>query len=146
MKKSVFVLLGCAVMMTACNNCKKTPATEDSVVTNSTATGVDTLTYEGEGPAADGTYEYTLSLYGDSIKEADLLQVGNTPQGKDTVAMTRGLVNVISRDGKIYYRVNEDKVDSLTFLEVDANTLRMVDKEFKEPTEPGLITDLKRVK
>lgn len=141
MKKTVFMLLGCAAIMTACNQ-NQTTSTSD-VEPAEICTETDTLMFKGEGPAADGTYEYTLQLYGDTIKEASLVEIGNTPQGKDTIAMTTGIVNVISKDGKTYYRVNENKVDSLTFLQVDENTLRLVNDEFQEPTEKALYTELK---
>lgn len=146
MKKTAFLLLGCAAFLAACNNAKAPAASEPTADTVANTTP-DTLTYKGEGPAADGSYEYTLSFYGDSTeRQADLLQVGVTPQGRDTTAMTTGLVSVIAKDGKTYYRVSENKIDSLTFLQVDDSTLRLVNANLEEPENKGLATDLKLVK
>lgn len=138
-----WMIVACAAMMASCNN-GKTTAPADATDTVSTTT--DTLTYKGEGPAADGSYEYTLSLYGDSIKECSYLEVGVTPQGRDTVAMTTGVANVLAKDGKTYYRISANKEDSVTFLQLNDTTLRLVGNDFRQAGMEGMNTDLKLTK
>lgn len=102
----------------------------------------DTLVYEGEGPAADGSYKYTLKLFGDSCKEFSYEQVGITPKGNDTTARTTGLTAFLKNGGKEYIRVQQVGSDSVTFLKLDDSTYRLVSNDFKEPSK-GLEADLK---
>lgn len=136
------MLAACAALVASCNNGGKsaTPANAAD------STAIDTLTYKGMGPAADGTYEYTLSLYGDSIRECAYLAVGVTPKGRDTVAMTTGVANVISKDGNTYYRVSANKEDSVTFLQLNDTTLRLVGNDFQGAAIEAMNADLKLVK
>lgn len=136
MKKTALLLCACAAVTAACDcNSKSCTASETAPA--------DTLTYTGEGPAADGTYEYTLSVWGDSIRETALLQVGVTPKGRDTVVAATGLLRVIEKDGKTYYRISEGGTDSATFRLTDNQTLRLVSDTFEEPIDTALATDLK---
>lgn len=147
MIKKVFFLASAALLM-ACGKGNKTqhPVNPHDCDSSHTPAVSDTLHFAGEGPAADGSYLYNLSLYGDSLKEAELTVVGMTPKGNDTLAMTVGLVNTFVRGGKTYHRVSENKIDSLTFLQLDDNTLRLVNKDLQESPNKDLNTDLKLVK
>ena len=63
MKKLVF-MFAAAAMFAACQHNGKNAAnagSTDSLAADTMVAG-DTLTYEGEGPAADGTYKYSLCL------------------------------------------------------------------------------------
>ena len=110
MKKLVF-MFAAAAMFAACQHNGKNAANAegtDSLAADTMVAG-DTLTYEGEGPAADGTYKYSLSLYGDSIKEFAYEQVAVTPKGEQTMARTTGVARLIENNGKNYVRVQSEK-------------------------------------
>lgn len=145
MKKLAF-MFAAAAMFAACQQKGNTSAnTEnaDSLATDSTEmTVADTLVYEGEGPAADGTYKYSLAIYGENPTECDYEQIAVTHEGTQTMAKTTGLASIIEKDGKKYIRVSENKMDSVTFLQLDDTTLRLVSPEFEEAAS-GINTDLK---
>lgn len=143
MKKLVFMFAAAAIFAACQQNGKKAANAEgtDSLAAD-TMIVADTLVYEGEGPAADGTYQYSLSIYGDSIKEFAYEQVAVTPKGKETMARTTGVARLIENNGKNYVRVQSEKMDSVTFLQLDDQTLRLVSDKFEE-AEEGTNTDLK---
>lgn len=143
MKKLVFMFAAAAMFAACQQNGKKAANADgtDSLAADTMIVG-DTLTYEGEGPAADGTYQYSLSIYGDSIKEFAYEQVAVTPKGKETMARTTGVARLIENNGKNYVRVQSEKMDSVTFLQLDDQTLRLVSDKFEEAGE-GTNTDLK---
>ena len=142
MKKLVIALAACAFFAACQQKGKGVVNANESEATMADSVQHDTLVYEGEGPAADGTYKYTLSLYGDSINECAFEEVGITQKGTDTLARTTGLVAFHNHGGKKYLRVQEHKEDSLTFLQLNDSTLRLVSNDFKEAGS-GLNADLK---
>ena len=138
--------MAAAAMVVACQQ-KGAQNTNTKDVSNVCADSVpvtngDTLTYEGEGPAADGTYKYTLSMYGDSIKEFSYEQIAETPKGTQTTARTAGIAHLLEHNGKHYVRVQQNREDSVTFLQLNDSTLRLVSEKFEEAGE-GTNTDLK---
>ncbi|EFA97244.1 hypothetical protein HMPREF9019_0052 [Hoylesella timonensis CRIS 5C-B1] len=145
--KKLAIMFAAGLMLAACqSNGKKSTAGEsqDAALDSATVVNTDTMAYAGEGPAADGTYKYSLKLYGDSITEFAYEQVAVTPKGTETMARTTGIAHLIQHNGKEYVRVQEHKEDSVTFLKLDDTTLRLVSKDFEEAGE-GTNTDLKLV-
>lgn len=141
--------MAAAAIVAACqqkgNQSANTEGT-DSLSGDTTAmVNTDTLTYQGDGPAADGTFKYSLSIYGDSIKEFAYEQVAETPKGTETLAKTTGVARLLENNGKQYIRVQQNKEDSVTFLQLNDSTLRLVSNKFEEAGK-GTNTDLKLVK
>ena len=145
MKKLVLMLTACAVFAACQQNGKSSANAEgtDSTAVDSTATlSGDSLVYEGEGPAADGTYKYSLKLFGDSTQEFAYEETAVTPKGTETMARTTGLTAFYENGGKKYIRVQQNGEDSVTFLQLDETTLRLVSNDFIEAGK-GTNTDLK---
>lgn len=135
MKKLTFFFVASALFAACQPQAKQTDAT----IKTADSASIDTLLYQGEGPAADGTYKYSLAFYGD---ECSFTQVGVTPNGIDTTDMASGLPAHYEIKGKKYIRVSANKEDSVTFRQVNDSTLVLVSNDFEEAT-PGLETVLK---
>lgn len=149
--KKVLVLMAACATMVACQQ-KGKPEAEAKTGDTTNVEVIDSMSYAGEVPAADGPgirYEITLasdSTNGFSIKETYL----EAEKGKDKVNNYSGKAEKIEKDvngaKKVAYKFATGKDDALYFLQVNDSTLRMVNDQLEEGVNKDLNYDLKLVK
>lgn len=112
--KNLMMMGAAAVALAACSNSKTADATADAAA--AAADDDVVVTYAGEIPAADGTYQYNLVMeYDDNGTEGDYV-LTQTVVGQDAATPT-----VTKGDFKVYTSTNDSKDQKYMKLTPDHN-------------------------